>query len=117
MSDELSPAFTHHSSLITHHFFLVRAAESEQRDLGQAAVAHGQDDRAEAARDVDLSLAATAQPPEDAPAYAPRCRALRAPSDLAAVRVAREHQVYSRARRAAEYDRVVRQKELHLVRG
>src|SRR5687768_17220881 len=102
---------TYHSSLL----FLLRAAQRQQRHLRQAAVAHGQDDRAEAARDVDLRLAAAAEAPQDAPADAARGRALRAPSDLPAVRVTGEHEVYARARGAAQDDGVVRQKQLQLV--
>src|SRR5688500_5090090 len=97
--------------------FLVRAAQRQQRDFGQAAVAHGQNDRAEAARDVNLRLAAAAETPQDAAAHAPRGRALRAPSDLPAVRVPGEHEVHARARGAAQNHGVVRQKQLHLVGG
>src|SRR5207253_2716160 len=89
------------SSVLSTQYFLFRAAQSQQRDFGQAAVAYGQDDCAEAARDVDLRLAAPAEAPQNASAHSARGRALGAPCDLAAVRVAGEHKVNARARGAA----------------
>src|SRR5215207_7213132 len=77
--------------LATLNFELVGAAQREQRDFRQTAVAHGQYDRAEAARDIDLCLSAAAEAAQDASAHAARGRALGAPCDLPAVRVAREH--------------------------
>src|SRR5215213_3707353 len=62
------------SRLQTSDSRLLRAAQRQQRDFRQAAVAHGQDDRAEAARDVNLRLAAAAEAPQDASADAPRGR-------------------------------------------
>jgi hypothetical protein len=43
-------------SPITYHLSLITTFQFEERDFGQAAVAHGQDDRAEAACDVNLRV-------------------------------------------------------------
>src|SRR4051812_45726788 len=78
------------SGLRTPDSRLFRAAQRQQRDFGQAAVTDGQDDRAEAACDVNLRLAAAAEAAKYPAADAPRGRALGAPGDLTAVRVAGE---------------------------
>ena len=67
---------------------LVRAVQCEQRHFRQAAVAHREDDRAEAACDVDLRFAAAGEAAQDAAADASGGGALVAPSDLPSVRVA-----------------------------
>src|SRR5205085_4357453 len=83
----------------------------------QAAVAEGQYDSAGSARDVDLRLAAAGEAAQDSASHAARGRALVAPSDLPAVRVARKHEVNSGARGAAKDDGVVREQKLQLVRA
>src|SRR2546421_12651086 len=100
---------THHSSLP-----LFCAAQRQQRDFGQAAVADWKYDRAQAPRDVDLRLAASREAAKYAASHAARGRALVAPGDLSAVRVARKHEVNSGARGAAKDDWVVREQELQL---
>src|SRR5438270_792074 len=96
------------SRLRTSDSRLLGAAQRQKRNFGQTTVAHGQDDCAQAARDVDLRLAAARESAKYAAAHAARCRVLGAPSDLPAVRVARKHKVNPGARGASKDDGVVR---------